>query len=333
MKSSRAASTPHLSSSILAVLLTLPGAVACGAEDGSDRTNDGFAPPAPPAGYERIVAPIVADVQGGADITYCQYVKGAFDHDVDILDVRGYQSKMGHHAVAYAMPGDHPIGTNEPCTGEENLNGIFIGGIGGEGGGGLVLPEGVAFRLPRGHSLMLNNHFLNVDQDAIDGEAVLDIKFAPTDPARQVITLFSNVQLGFEIPAGGSSQATAECQFTRDLDFMFFSNHMHDYGKRARSEVIRAGSSAPELVHEDPEWSYEMQFDAEQTTWPLEGLLRIRSGDVLRTHCYWENPTTDSVKFPREMCVGVGFFVSDGSSSPLCVNGTWLAERPPLASN
>ncbi len=316
-------STPTL----LVAALAASSLVACGAEDGSDRTA-GFEPPPAPAGYERIVAPIVTGVQGGGDVTYCQYVKAPLDHDIDILDVKGYQSRMGHHAVAYAMPGDHPLGTNEKCTGQENLSGIFIGGIGGEGGGGLVLPEGVAFRLPRGHSIMLNTHFLNVADKAIDGEAVLDIKFAPTDPARKVITLFSNVQLGFEVAAGASGQATAECKFTRDLDFMFFSNHMHDYGTRARSEVIRAGSSAPELVHEDPEWSYEMQFDAEQTTWPLDNLLRIQSGDVLRTHCYWDNPTGESIKFPREMCVGVGFFVSDGASSPVCVNGTWLANRP-----
>jgi hypothetical protein len=311
-----------------AALLASASLVACGSSDGTEQSKEGFNPPAAPAGYERIVAPVVTGVKGGADVTYCQYVKAAFDHDVDILDVRGYQSRMGHHSVAYAMPGDHPLNTNEPCTGQENLSGIFIGGIGGEGGGGLVLPEGVAFRLPKGHSLMLNTHFLNVDQEAIDGETVLDVKFAPTDPSRKVITLFSNVQLGFEVAAGASAQATAECELKQDMEFMFFSNHMHDYGTHARSELIRAGSSTPELVHEDPEWSYEMQFDAEQTTWPLDNLLRVRSGDVIKTQCNWNNPTNAPIKFPREMCVGVGFFVSDGSSSPICLNGRWLANRP-----
>ena len=34
--------------------------------------------------------------------------------------------------------------------------------------------------------------------------------------------------------------------------------------------------------------------------------------------------TTDAaLAFPREMCFGIGFFLSDGASAPVCLNGAW----------
>jgi hypothetical protein len=314
---------------LVAAVLSL-SVSACGSDDG-ERTGDvkqGFSPPPPKAGYTRIVAPAIKDIKPGDDVTYCQYVGAPLDHDIDILDVQGYQSDMGHHAVAYARPEQVTLGKSTPCTGEDNITGSFIGGIGGEAGGGVKLPEGVAFRVPAGSSIMLNTHFLNVGKTTIEGNSVLDVKFAEADPTRKVASLFANVSIGFTIPPNGSVSATAECTFPRDMDFLLFSNHMHDYGSHALSEVERKGTRAMELVHEDPSWTYEMQFKAVNSSWGLDAPLRIRQGDTLRTHCNWENTTAAMVQFPREMCVGVGFFISDGSSSPTCVNGAWIERKP-----
>ena len=40
------------------------------------------------------------------DVTYCQYIMAPFDRDMDVLDVGGYQSGFGHHAVAFSYPDD-----------------------------------------------------------------------------------------------------------------------------------------------------------------------------------------------------------------------------------
>jgi len=159
---------------------------------------------------------------------------------------------------------------------------------------------------------------------------VLDIKFAEPDPARKIASMFVNIQMTFAVPPGSKHSVTAECTFPRDMDFLMFSNHMHDYGTHASTELVRAGSAGAELVREDPTWSYEMQFNSDYTLWELADPLRISKGDVMRTECNWDNPTSGELKFPREMCVGVGFFLSDGSTSPVCVQGTWLEDRPKL---
>ena len=98
---------------------------------------------------------------------------------------------------------------------------------------------------------------------------------------------------------------------------------MHDHGVRAKTELIRADGSV-QLVHEDPAWTYEMQFNAEFSQWPMEEPLMIAKGEKLRTHCSWLNDTADAIGFPREMCFGVGFFLSDGSSAPVCIDGRWI---------
>ena len=312
----------------LVTLMALP-LVACGSESdspepaqGPGTSTDGFNPPAPADGYTRIVAPVIPDLPPGADVMYCQYVQAPTDHDLDILDMQGYQSKMGHHAVAYATTAVQPLGSSAPCAGEDNLTGVFIGGIGGEAGGGVTLPEGMAFRLPAGSAIMLNTHFLNTSSETIDGESVLDVKFVTADPARKIASLFANVNVGFEVPARGRADAVADCPMPRDMDIIIYANHMHDQGTHAMTEIQRVDGSV-ELLHEDPEWTYDMQFNGVYRTWPLAEPLHLAKGDRLRTYCHWSNTTDTNITFPREMCVGVGYFISDGTSAPVCFNGNF----------
>jgi hypothetical protein len=287
--------------------------------------SGGFSPPPPTAGYTRIVSPNVPGIQPGADLTVCQYVHAPLDRDIDILDAQGYQSAFGHHAIAFAASGDVPIGSSGPCTERDNLSGSFLGGIGGEGGGGIVLPDGVAFRLLKGNAIMLNVHFLNTGTEVVDGQSVIDFKFAEVDPGRKVASLFANGDTNFKIGPNAKAQATAECPIAREIDFLLFTNHMHDYGSKAATHLLRAGAFAPELIHEDPVWTYELQFKANYTQWSAREPLHLVAGDKLVTDCEWVNTTAEAVGYPREMCFGVGYFLTDGNGpTPGCINGRWF---------
>ena len=300
-------------SAVAALCVSVVLVAGCGnSSEGSggpapDQSTQGFPPPK--AGYTRVFAPAITDLEPGADVMHCQYVLSAFDRDMDILAVEGYQSKYGHHSIAYATTATVPLGTTRPCQEADLMSGAFLGGIGGEAGTDIGLPEGVAFRLPKGNGILLNTHFLNVSAETISGDTVLDILFSEVDEARRVANMFVNITFNFQIGARDRAQAVAERTIAQDTDFIMFTNHMHDYGARAITELTRAADGSVMQVHEDPDWTYEMQFNAKYSRWDLAEPLTMKQGDVLRTSCEWSNPTDAPLAFPREMCVGVGFYL------------------------
>jgi hypothetical protein len=281
-----------------------------------------FSPPPVPEGYTRIVAPVIEGIEPGGDAIKCQYVLTPFDRDMDVLDIQGYQSKGGHHSIAYAVKGGAPVGTSRDCNAVDNTSiGGFLGGIGGEAGGKAQLPEGVVFRLPKGSTVMLNTHFLNTTEETIDGHTVLDVKFSEVDPTRRVASIFVNFTQNFTVQPARETTVDASCTVRHDLSFLSFTNHMHSHGASAVTSLQSSGNTV--TVHEDPTWTSDMQFNPVFTNYSLDAPLTVKAGDVLTTHCDWKNSTASAFRFPDEMCVGFGFFLSDGSSSPTCVEGVW----------
>jgi hypothetical protein len=282
-----------------------------------------FSPPPPKEGYMRIVAPTAKGLAPGSNSTHCQYIHAAFDRDLDVLDVTGYQSSGGHHAVAYAIKNAEPVGTNRPCLDQDNLVDGFIGGVGGEASGGVELPPNVAFRLPKGSAIQLNAHYINTTDQDIDGDAVIDFKFAEVTGDRTIASLFNNGRTDFMLPANTPSDVTAECVMPKELHFILFANHMHDHGASAKTELVHADGRV-ELVHEDLTWRPEMAYKAVYSKWSVETPLVMKPGDMLRTRCSWNNSGASALTFPGEMCFGTGFYLSDGSSSPVCLGGRWI---------
>lgn len=311
------------------------GVVACGsstkdvspsgASPATATAADTFDPPAPPDGYTRITAPVIKDLEPGADAIYCQYVQGPAERDMDILDVSGYQSKFGHHVIAYATTVAAPIGTSRLCTGEDNFSSGFLGGTGGDAGGAVVnLPAGVAFRLAKGKSIMLNTHFLNVGEETVDGQSVLDFRMVETDPTRTIASLFVNLSMGFDVPPRASSTSDASCVVPHDVKFVLFTNHMHSYGATATTSLVH-GDGKTDVVRDDAKWTADEQFNPNFTKWDPASPLLVKAGETLRTHCEWDNSTDKDLKFPDEMCIGFGFFLANGADvkSPTCADGKW----------
>lgn len=326
-----------------AVLIPLLS-IACGSDpDPSGRSVSDFNPPPPEEGFTRLTAKRIHDIQPNTDVTYCQYLMAPFDRDMDVVKVGGYQSKFGHHAVAfsYVDDGSQEIGASTQCMGTEfnigdglaeqgsasSLGGTFLGGIGGEGAEAQGLPEGVAFRLKAGQGIVLNLHYINTGRTPIDGDAVVDIKFGEVDPNRKIAALFLNLNAGFNLSPRVRTDSSIDCVAQSDVAILMMANHMHEYGVSAKTEVVRAGTGAIEVLHDDPQWAYEMQFNPEYSTWPVDNPFILRAGDTIRTSCHWTNSTADSITFPREMCIGVGFALATGNNpiAPACFQGFWFS--------
>jgi hypothetical protein len=135
------------------------------------------------------------------------------------------------------------------------------------------------------------------------------------------------VNLGFTLAPSTHSTSHVDCVAGSDINMLMMTNHMHDFGSSATSEVVRAEGSTTEMMHDDPTWTYEMQFNANYSVWSVAEPFVVHKGDTIRTTCNWNNERAEAVTFPREMCVGVGFVLARGDNphAPACINGQWLS--------
>lgn len=301
------------------------GGTEQGGTDAPSEFIEGLNPPPVAEGYERYVTPVIHDIQPGEDGIWCQYLSGAFDQDMDVIDVMGEQSTGGHHLIFYATSNIAPVGTTRECSDADMLSLHFLGGIGGEGAGAVAdaLPSSAVFRIPKGYALMSNTHFLNTSAKTMDGQGYLDLKLAPADATKTAASMFVNINSNVLVPAHQSATLEANCPVQEDLKMFAFGNHMHEKGKSIYTEIIHADGTK-ELLRTDETWNEEMVFNPKFNIWSVEQPVWFRKGDTIHTHCEWNNDTTEDRAFPTEMCVGFGIFL--GGSELHCIDGVWGAQ-------
>jgi len=175
---------------------------------------------------------------------------------------------------------------------------------------------------------MLSVHFVNTGDTPLNGDAVIDLKMVEADPARVIATMFANVSTNVTLPAAKQTTSVVDCVVNADLQFLMMGNHMHEYGVKASTQVIRRDGTIQDM-HTDQTWTKDQSFNPIYSHYPLAAPLVVRAGDTLRTSCTWNNGTPNPILFPREMCTASGFMLTkaDGSS-PMCFNGTWLNQGP-----
>jgi hypothetical protein len=306
---------------LLAVGTVLAG---CGTDSGSSYVAS-FRPPAVAPGYTRFLTPVVKGIAPGDDVEYCQWVAGPASTALDVMDVSGMQSLTGHHAALFATTETQfAVGETHICTEQEMLSVAFIAGIGGEGtaSSANMLPEGLSFRVPVGQALMINSHWLNATDEMVDGQAVIDVKFAPASDQRQTADLFANDGRKFQIPPGRTTY-DASCVLQQDLNLVMAANHMHDRGATVFSELVHPDGTKATLLTE-PAWSAEEQFNPKYSKFSLAAPMIAHAGDTYHTHCEWQNTTTRTFTFPDEMCVGLAFYFP-AQGHIVCIDGVWPA--------
>ncbi|HEY6037301.1 MAG TPA: hypothetical protein VIV58_23635, partial [Kofleriaceae bacterium] len=188
----------------LALACVFAATAACTSSSGDDvQLVEGFNPPPVADGYTRYVLPAVHGIKPGDDKMFCQWIALPNADDVDIIDVRSYQSVTGHHAVVFSTAETEDIGTSRECTVADMIPVEFLGGgaggVGLEGGGanGAKLPDGYVFRERKQRMLMANAHYLNATDSVHDVQSVIDIKTAPPSSARIPVGMIAVNNLDF----------------------------------------------------------------------------------------------------------------------------------------
>ena len=308
-----------LGASLLVALVGCSSSATGSGNDNEVPLIAGFDPPAPTSNQTRVYAPIVANVPAGGDVSWCTYIANPFGQEVDVVQSRGYQSKFGHHAILMEVIGaESKLGQSALCTDDDMTNARFLAG-GSDGAAQFEIPEGVGFRIKKASVLMIQTHWINTSAAAVQGQAVFNITTATPDANRQPAQLFAEYTAAVKLPPRAAATATTDCVIQQDLNFFALGGHAHEWGTHVSLSVDR--NAATEVLY-DHKWQPEFQSNPPLTYYDTKTPLVLHKGDVLHVTCDYQNVTDNEIRFPREMCVGMGFYFP-GDADVQCGDGFW----------
>jgi hypothetical protein len=243
----------------------------------------------------------------------CFYTDVFSPRELSVYGASGGQGPGGHHIIAYYADEPRPVGSH-PCTDEEMTNLNQIGGTAGEGDadGILALHDDLALKVPEGKQMVLQAHCINTTDAAytVDDNVSLHL-MDPADVFAYVNYFVTNDDT-FEIPPSSNYTHTTYCTVNRDLDVVLTLGHMHEDGRNYTLEIVDGSGAIMQSLRSDvwqPSFTSHPPVSHDSVSQPLH----IPRGTRLRQSCEWDNPTTRTVIFPREMCLSfMYYFPGDG---------------------
>jgi hypothetical protein len=295
--------------SIFLCVVAAAGVAGCGSDAPESTPTVTSSKPALKEGYRRYeVKPTM--VRAGETVMSMEWMSTPMDRDMDVLDVSGWQSKSGHHAILYASVESQPVGTVRSWENADQITSRFIGGTGGEVGGQIKLPPGVVMRIYKGQSLFMQLHYMNTSTSDLMAESLVDVKMADASPERRVASFFSSTSLKYELPPGKATTMDFSCKLSADLPLIMYANHQHNFGVSVFTEQILPDGTRVDVKRDD-RWQYEWAFNPNYSTRTVDNPLVLKAGTTLHTHCEWLNAGYTPLRFPDEMCVFLGFFLGE----------------------
>lgn len=280
------------------------------------------------AGFQRFIASPVPVPSGTTD-DWIQWVSGPTDQDYDVVELKGAQSKGGHHALMLSISEPNMPGVTRKYTERDQLTSSSVGGIGAEGN--VAIPPGVVFRLRKGSYLAIQAHYLNTGDQEIQGETYIDIRMTPRNEANTVAGHFASTSLKIMLPPKAQSSMDVHCDIAEDLPILRMTNHMHYTGASTFTEYTDP-LGMTHMLKKDDVWSEDWALTPNYDNFPVAAPLIIPAGSKLRTHCVWQNETDKMLTFPEEMCVFATIILGEREIS--CIDGKFSVREitPPMAA-
>jgi len=269
--------------------------------DLSGSSADLAEPPLPP--HTRLIHLISSDysIPPGTEGYQCQRITA--DRDLYILKITPVSPLGVHHEVLAIDPSNGPDGVSRCGALETTWRPLFASGVGSPS---LVMPEGVALKVPKGSKLVLDLHLFNARPTGdLNGTAAVDVVAAETDEGYQLATVPFIGPVNFTIKAPGN--VSGSCTLSNDTSFFAVFPHMHTTGKHIK---ISAGRTGSETVVWDDDYTFEEQRFGAFPDWKGPKAVALKKGDKISVTCSYDaagfgkkfgDSTTD------EMCFAISY--------------------------
>jgi hypothetical protein len=228
---------------------------------------------------------VEADWQLGAGEEGYTCARATITEDIYIDAFRALSPLGTHHTVLSvdrSSSGTAPDGTFECDAATNGQNMLFGSGVGTLP---VEFPEGVAIKIEKGSSLVLNLHLFNVSTDALNDRSGIEVRrVAAQDVVHEAEIVLAGKVSGLIVPPGESTQ-TGECAMSHDVTLFAVFPHMHQLGAHLKATAEPAGGSPTVLVDAPYSFDDQVYYDVDpQESGRRDDHLRrqLARGNVLR---------------------------------------------------
>ena len=250
------------------------------------------------------------DFSVGADVVDL-YQCFTFDAPIDAdqfvrrIEVVVDQSEVLHHVVLLRDPERNAPDGRHVCPGmPQNSDYLYAWA---PGGGPIEFPDG-GLRVSPGERFVLQIHYNNAigKSDVVDTSGV---RLFHDDPSGNEYGMVAPGPLLFSVPPSAVQDVTGECAITQEMTVLAGMPHMHEIGN-AFTQILERADGTTEPVITLQNWQFETQLFYSMP-------LAVHPGDVLRTTCTFDNPTSQTVRS------------GERTGDEMCFNFMYVTPPPP----
>jgi copper type II ascorbate-dependent monooxygenase-like protein len=270
-----------------------------GCSGGSAPTN---MDPAPPTHGLQVKTPDYT-LAAGEEKYLCYGMQLAEANDIAITSFASFTSDQVHHMEVFQALAPEAPGLNE-CDGTFKLTWLPLFG-GGKNAGGLQLPSGAGFKLPKDASLIVQIHLLNATQAPVTQHLVVNMDYAADPTAVTPAGIFAFGSMTIDLPAHSMGmQITSSCKLPLNMNVFAAQPHMHYLGTKLEFDLGASADSMSSVYGRDP-WQFGGQ--------PIDNWVQnLQAGQFGKVTCTYDNTTDHDVQYGEstnnEMCYLVLFY-------------------------
>lgn len=235
--------------------------------------------------------------------------------------LESFQGKFGHHMILFRTLAPEPPGTVRDCTSLADMVNL-LPVISSINFGLEAFPPNTALRVPAGTQMVVQQHYLNTSDAPIRVRDVLHLTLRDEASITTFAGFYGLSEVDFQLTTDDTVEQTVKfsCATPRDMNVLLMGPHMHEWGVRTDTSIVRvADGSSEEVLNIDP-WRAEFRDSPPVRDWTLEAPLALKQGDEIRTTCVFKNTSGRVLEFPSEMCATYGYYfpAPDGSDVWTC---------------
>ncbi len=177
------------------------------------------------------------------------------------------------------------------------------------------LPDGVAVHLAPGQVVLMNAHYLNASNDALDVDARINVESVPAESVREEAGVLFFYNPFIHVPPTGRASARMSCPILRDITLLNGQSHMHRRGTGYEA-VLRDGQGAPvRTLYSDNRWE-DVRIEL------FSPPVQIPAGHSIDYRCDYQNTEARDVfqglTTKDEMCMFAGAYYPRDRTTEMC---------------